>query len=54
MNIKFLQPNGPAAQFFRPILEDTCWIPIYDIITEVDPPSYGRTGHFNDLTVMMR
>ena len=28
VNIKFLQPNGPVAQFFRPSLEDTCWIPI--------------------------
>ena len=53
VNIKFLQPNGPVAQFFRPSLEDICWIPIH-IITEVDPPSYGRTGHFTDLTVMMR
>ena len=38
MNIKFLQPNRPAAQFFRPSLEDICWIPIHDIITKVDPP----------------
>ena len=38
MNIKFLQPNGPAAQFFRPSLEDTCWTPIHNVITKVDPP----------------
>ena len=43
VNIKFLQPNGPAAQFFRPTLEDTSLIPIH-IITKVDPPSYGSTG----------
>ena len=46
VNIKFLQPNGPAAQFFRPNLEGTCWIPIHDIITKVDPPSYRSTGQF--------
>ena len=45
VNIKFLQPNGPAAaQFFRPSLEGTCWIPIHDIITKVNPPSYGNSG----------
>ena len=46
VNIKFLQPNGPAAQFFRPSLEGTCWIPILDIITKVDPPSSGSSGQF--------
>ena len=45
VNIKFLQPNGPAAQFFRPSLEDICWIPIRDI-TKVDPPSYRSIGQF--------
>ena len=30
VNIKFFQPDGPAAQFFRPSLEGTCWIPIHD------------------------
>ena len=40
VNIKFLQPNGPAAQFFRPR------IPIHDTTTKVDPPSYGSTGQF--------
>ena len=45
-NVKFLQPNGPFAQFFRPNLEDNCWIPIHDIITKVDPPSYGSTSQF--------
>ena len=44
VNIKFLQPNGPAAEFFRPSLEGTCLIPIYFIIMKVDPPSYGSTG----------
>ena len=46
VNIKFLQPNVPAAQFFRSSLEGTCWIPIHDNITMVDPPSYGSTGRF--------
>ena len=44
VNIKFFHPNGPAAQFFRPSCEDTCWIPIHDIITKVDLPSSGSTG----------
>ena len=39
VNIKFLQPNGPPAQLFRPSLEDICWILIRDIITQVDLPS---------------
>ena len=43
MNIKFIQTNGPVAQFFRPGLRGTCWIPIHDIITKVDPPSYEGT-----------
>ena len=42
----FLLPNGPAAHFFRPSLEDTCCIPIHDIITKVNPPSYGTTSRF--------
>ena len=41
VNIKFIQTNGPAAQFLRPGLKGTCWIPIHDIITKADPPSYG-------------
>ena len=58
VKIKFLHPNGPAAQFFRLGQEGTCWIPIDDIITNVDPPSSGSTGrfycfvHFTALTVM--
>ena len=44
VNIKFLQPNGTVTQFFRPSLEDTCWIPMHGIITKEDPPSYGSTG----------
>ena len=43
-NIKFLHTNGPDAQFFQPSLEDTCRIPIYDIITKVDLPSFGSFG----------
>ena len=43
VTIKFLQINGPATQFFRPSLEDTCWIPIHDIITKVDPSSFGSS-----------
>ena len=46
VSIKFLQPNGPAAQFFRPIIEDTCKISMHDIILKVNPPSYGSTGRF--------
>ena len=46
VNIKFFQPNGPGAHFFRPSLQGTCWIPIHDIITKVDPQSYGSTGWF--------
>ena len=46
VNIKFLQPNGPAVQFLRPSLEETCWISIHDIITKLDLPSYGKTGPF--------
>ena len=34
VNIKLFQPNGPAAQFFKHILEGTCWIPIHDITTK--------------------
>ena len=44
VNIKFLQPNGPAVQFVRPSLEGTCWMAIHDTITKVDPPSYGSMG----------
>ena len=44
VNVKFLQLNGPAAQFFKPSLEGTCWIPIQDIIIKEDPPSYGSAG----------
>ena len=46
VSIKFLQPNGPATQFFRPSLEDTCWIPIHDIITKIHPPSCRSTVRF--------
>ena len=34
VNIKFFQPNGLAIQFFRPGLQDTCWIPIQMIILQ--------------------
>ena len=45
-NIKFLQPKSPTAPFFRPSLEDTCWIPKHGINIKVDPPSYRITGQF--------
>ena len=40
---KWFHPNGLAAQFIWPSLEDTCWTPIHDIITKVDPPLSGST-----------
>ena len=43
MNTKFLQPNGPAAQFFRPSLLETYWTPIHSI-RKVDRLSHGSTG----------
>ena len=46
VNIKFFHPYGPAAQFFWPSCEGTCWIPIHNAITKVDPPSSGSTGRF--------
>ena len=46
VNIKFFQPNGPGAQFIRPSLQDSCWIPIHDLITKVNPSSYRSTGQF--------
>ena len=44
VNIKFLHLDGSAGQFIRPSLEETCWIPIHDII--VDPSLYGSTVQF--------
>ena len=46
VNIKFFHQNGPSAQFFRPSLEETCWISIHNIIAKVDPPLCGSTGRF--------
>ena len=46
VNIKVLHQNGPAAQFFRPSFQDTCWIPIDDIIAKVDAPSSRSTDRF--------
>ena len=46
VNVKFLHPKGPASQFFWPKRDDTCWIPMENIIKTVDPPppSSGSTG----------
>ena len=44
VNIKFLHLDGSAGQFIRPSLEETCWIPIHDII--VNPSLYGSTVRF--------
>ena len=46
VNIKFFHQNGPSAQFFRPSLEEACWISIHNIIAKVDPPLCGSTGRF--------
>ena len=43
VDINFFQPNGSVAQLCRSGLENTCWMPIHDIITKADPPSYGST-----------
>ena len=32
VNVKFMHPNGPSTQFFWPNRDDTCWIPLHDII----------------------
>ena len=52
----FLDLKNKLAQMqrtqpLRPGLKETCWIPIHniDIITKVDPPSYGSTGDFTAL-----
>ena len=44
VNIKFLDPKGPAAKLFSPQHDDICWIPIEDLYCEVDTPSTGSTG----------
>jgi len=46
VNVKFLYPNGPAFKFFCPHRDDTCWIPVNDMICQVEPPSSGSTGRF--------
>ena len=51
VNIKFLHPNGPVGQFFRPSLMNYCWIPIHDIITKVDPPTSEALVNFTALSV---
>ena len=44
VNVRFLHPKGPSVQFSWPNREDTCWVPIHDIITKVEPLSCGSTG----------
>ena len=35
-----------CCPMFRPRREETWWMPIHDIITNIDPPSTGSTGQF--------
>ena len=47
VNIEFMHPKGPSAQFFWPSRDDdTCWIPVQDEIGKAEPPSTSSTGRF--------
>lgn len=47
VNVKFLHPKGPAIQFFWPSRDDDiCWIPISNIICNVQAPKSSATGRF--------
>ena len=46
VNVKFMYPNGPSTQFFWPNRDDTCWIPLHDMICKVEPPSASSTGRY--------
>ena len=54
INVKFIHPKGPGRQFFWPNNDDICWVPIEQILKQVDPPSgsTGRYYHFSNEDVI--
>ena len=45
LNIKFLQPKGPAVQFFWPTRNDICWIPISNVICKLSHQNPVQLAH---------
>ena len=45
LKIKFLHPHGPSKSFYWPSRDDTCYVPITNILCLISPPSTstGRT-----------
>jgi len=43
--IKFLHPHGPGKNFYWPSRDDTCYVPLGNILCLISPPSTstGRT-----------
>ena len=46
VNVKFMHPKGPALNFFWPTKDDTCWVPISNVLCRVNPPKISLTGRF--------
>ena len=50
LQIQFLHPSGPARNFYWPPRNDTCWVPINNIICKIKSPTTlsGRTYNISD------
>ena len=46
VNVSFMHPKGPATKFFWPSRDDICWVPVENIICEVNAPEASTTGRF--------
>ena len=43
LKIKFIHPHGQSKSFYWPSKDDTCYIPITNIVCLISPPSTGQT-----------
>ena len=39
-----MHPKGPASKVFWPSSDDVCWVPVENLIYEVNPPEASTTG----------
>ena len=49
VKVKFMHPHGPSMKFSWPSRDDFCWIPVANIMTEVEPPT-TRSGRLYEIS----
>ena len=52
--VGFMHPKSPCKNFYWPIRDDTCWIPVQHIIAPINTPTISETGREYQLSLSER